>query len=88
MKAGSTGLPMLKKILNSEAQMNQFYPSCDFDRSMLNRIIANASSFHGAGVFAELNTVVQDNYDAYIFGDIDLETLLEEIQAQGTDILR
>ena len=87
IRAGSTGIPMAKQILEDEEVMNGMYPSCDFDRSLLTRTIERASSFHGAGIFAELNTVVDENYQAFILGDYDLDTMLEEMQAQGEEIL-
>ena len=85
--SGKFGLPMLKSVLKDEAAMTNLSINSNININNFVKMVDYAVPFDGAGVWAEVNTTITDKISTYLLNEIDLDTMIGQIQEEGAALL-
>jgi len=80
------GVPMLRAYAASQDYLDNHNTTTRYDRSVFVNMLEYATAWETRGVWGRVNDEMNALYEQFIRGEIDIDTLISEIQTRGQAI--
>lgn len=85
--AQTIGIPCVVSYITSDEYLNDFGDGTAYDKQVFVDMQQWTTDFNNLGAFAEVNDIVKTEYELLLAGQIDIDTMIADCQAQGEAIL-
>ena len=84
--AQSIGIPDFQPYVTSEEYLNDFGEGTPYNKTVFINMISSSTPFYNLGSFAEVNDLTKADYQKVLAGDMTIDEMIADVQAQGTII--